>query len=137
MIAHMGGPFWAGRETGGWSIPKGEIDTDGEDPLSVALREFEEEIGRPAPTGDYRLLGDFKQRSGKVVTAYALEADLDVSSISSNTFTMEWPKGSGRIEQFPEIDRAEWFSPDEAKEKLVKGQVPIVDALVDGLDAPG
>jgi predicted NUDIX family NTP pyrophosphohydrolase len=142
MIAHMGGPFWARKDNGAWSIPKGEVDSEvdgavdgeGDDPMRVALREFEEEIGRPAPDGDYRPLGDFRQRSGKVVTAYALEADIDVSSISSNTFGMEWPKGSGRIQQFPEIDRAGWFSVDEAREKLVKGQVPILDALLAGLD---
>ena len=133
MIAHMGGPFWARKDNGAWSIPKGEIDDESDDPMQVALREFEEEIGRPAPAGEYRPLGDFRQSSGKIVTAYALEADMDVSSISSNTFGMEWPKGSGRIQEFPEIDRAGWFSADEARAKLVKGQVPIVDALVASL----
>ena len=133
MIAHMGGPFWARKDNGAWSIPKGEIDDESEDPLQVALREFEEEIGRPPPAGDYRPLGDFRQRSGKVVTAYALEADMDVASISSNTFSLEWPKGSGRTQQFPEIDRAAWFSPEEARDKLVNGQIPIVDALLDTL----
>ncbi|WP_253469106.1 NUDIX domain-containing protein [Paenarthrobacter sp. A20] len=129
-IAHMGGPFWARKDQHAWSIPKGEFPED-EDPLAAAKREFTEEIGSPPPPTDYELLGVFKQPSGKLITAYAAEAsDFQPEQIVSNTFPMEWPKGSGVIKDFPEIDDARWFEVTEARTKLVKGQLPIVDALV-------
>lgn len=132
LVAHMGGPFWARRDEGAWSIPKGEYG-DGEDPLAVALREFEEEIGRPAPAGTPRELGEFRQSGGKRITVFALEGDLDASRITSNEFEMEWPPRSGRMQSFPEVDRAEWMLAETARTKLVKGQVPALDALVDGV----
>lgn len=132
LIAHMGGPFWERKDDGAWSIPKGLID-EGEDPLAAARREFEEELGVPAPDVHYFELGEVKQSNGKVVTAWAGEADLDVSNIVSNAFEMEWPKGSGRLQLFPEIDRAEWFSLSDAREKLVKGQIPLLDCLDEAL----
>lgn len=127
-IAHMGGPFWAGKDARAWSVPKGEY-VDGEDPLAAALREFEEEMGTPAPAADYLHLGDFRQPSRKVITVFAAEAAFAPEVIRSNTFPLEWPKGSGRIQDFPEIDDARWFPEQEARLKLVKGQVPILDAL--------
>ena len=131
-IAHMGGPFWARKDAHAWSIPKGEY-ADGEDPLAAALREFAEEMGTAAPEADYRLLGEFRQSSGKLITAYAAEAGFAPEVITSNTFPLEWPKGSGRIQHYPEIDDARWFPEQEARTKLVKGQLPILDALVGGL----
>jgi predicted NUDIX family NTP pyrophosphohydrolase len=129
LIAHMGGPFWARRNEGAWSIPKGEYGED-EEPLAVALREFEEELGQPAPGGSPVELGEFRQASGKCVTVFALEGDLDASTVRSNEFEMEWPRGSGRIGRFPEIDRAEWVTPDRARAVLIRGQAPAVDALL-------
>jgi predicted NUDIX family NTP pyrophosphohydrolase len=129
MLAHMGGPFWARKDAGAWSIPKGEYGPD-DDPLAAARREFEEEIGRPPPGGGLTALGEVRQSGGKVVTAWALEADVDVSEIESNTFTLEWPRGSGRMREFPEVDRAEWFDVETAREKLVKGQIPLLDRLL-------
>ena len=128
LIAHMGGPFWAKKDGGAWSIPKGEFD-EGEEPLAAALREFAEEIGRPAPDGPTTALGEFRQSNGKRVTVFAREADLDASDVRSNHFEMEWPPRSGRVASFPEIDRAEWMTLDRARTKLVKGQVPALDAL--------
>ena len=128
LIAHMGGPFWAKKDDGAWSIPKGEFD-EGEEPLAAALREFAEEIGRPAPDGPTTALGEFRQSNGKRVTVFAREADLDASDVRSNHFEMEWPPRSGRVASFPEIDRAEWMTLDRARTKLVKGQVPALDAL--------
>jgi predicted NUDIX family NTP pyrophosphohydrolase len=127
-IAHMGGPFWARKDAGAWSIPKGLYDDD-EHALSAAVREFEEEIGLPAPDVDYELLGEFRQSSGKVVTAFIGESDLVVETIMSNLFSLEWPPKSGRMQEFPEIDDARWFPVAVAREKLVKGQVPMLDAL--------
>ena len=129
-IAHMGGPFWARKDERAWSIPKGEYAED-EDPLAAALREFAEEMGTPAPAADYRLLGEFRQPSGKVITVFAAEAAFNPEAIRSNTFPLEWPKGSGRIQDFPEIDDAGWFPEQEARLKLVKGQLPVLDALAD------
>ena len=123
LIGHMGGPFWAKKDEGAWSIPKGERDP-GEESLAVALREFAEEMGRPAPDGPTALLGDFRQSNGKVVTVFARQADFDASEIRSNTFEMEWPPRSGRTASFPEVDRAAWMTLDAARPKLVKGQVP-------------
>lgn len=127
-IAHMGGPFWARKDERAWSVPKGEY-AEGEDPLAAALREFQEEMGTPAPAAAYSHLGDFRQPSGKVITVFAAEAAFSPETILSNTFPLEWPKGSGRIQDFPEIDDAGWFPEQEARLKLVKGQVPILDAL--------
>ncbi|WP_159705887.1 NUDIX domain-containing protein [Arthrobacter sp. 18067] len=129
-IAHMGGPFWARKDQHAWSIPKGEFPED-EEPLVAAKREFTEEIGSPPPAANYELLGVFRQPSGKLITAFTAEAqDFQPEQILSNTFPMEWPKGSGVIQDFPEIDDARWFEETEARTKLVKGQLPIVDALV-------
>jgi predicted NUDIX family NTP pyrophosphohydrolase len=127
-LAHMGGPFWAKKDAGAWSIPKGEFLED-EDALAAALREFGEEIGAPAPTVEYTRLGDFRQSSGKVVTAFAAETDFAVEKIASNTFPLEWPPRSGRIQEFPEIDDARWFPIAEARVKVVKGQLAILDAV--------
>jgi predicted NUDIX family NTP pyrophosphohydrolase len=129
LIAHMGGPFWARKDEGAWSIPKGEFE-DGEQVLAVALREFTEEIGSPPPPGTPVELGEFRQPSGKRITAFALEGDIDVSEVRSNEFEIEWPRGSGRMRSFPEIDRAEWMTPDLARTKLVKGQIPVIDVFV-------
>ncbi|WP_077488213.1 NUDIX domain-containing protein [Sinomonas mesophila] len=128
-IAHMGGPFWARKENRAWSIPKGEYAPD-EDPFVAAKREFAEEMGTPPPEADYVGLGDFRQPSGKIVTVFAGEADFRPERIVSNTFPLEWPKGSGILRDFPEIDRAEWVPEAEARERLVKGQVPVLDALL-------
>ena len=128
-IAHMGGPYWARKEAHGWSIPKGEYPAD-EDPLAAAHREFAEEIGTPAPAADYHRLGDFRQPSGKIITVFTAESDFQPEQIVSNTFTLEWPRGSGTISSFPEIDRAEWTAEPEARSRLVKGQLPVLDALL-------
>ena len=129
LIAHMGGPFWARKDARAWSIPKGEPEGD-EELLVVARREFEEELGSPAPDGDYLDLGVVRQSGGKWVTAFAVEGELNVDAIRSNTFELEWPKGSGRLRSFPEVDRAAWVSAAVAREKLVAGQVPFVDMLL-------
>jgi predicted NUDIX family NTP pyrophosphohydrolase len=128
LIAHMGGPFWARKDEGGWSIPKGEFEPP-EEPLAAALREFAEEMGSPAPAGDYLELGQVRQSSGKIVTTFAVQGDFDLGGFASNLFEMEWPRGSGRVQEFPEMDRAAWFGLDEAATKLVKGQIPILAAL--------
>lgn len=128
LIAHMGGPFWARKDEGAWSIPKGEFEED-EEPLTTALREFAEELGRPAPEGPTVELGEFRQSNGKRVTVFAREADVDASNVRSDLFEMEWPPRSGRRQSFPEIDRAEWMALDRARTRLVKGQVPALDAL--------
>jgi len=132
LIAHMGGPFWARKDARAWSIPKGEY-TD-EEPLAAARREFAEELGSPPPDGDAIDLGVVTQSSGKVVTTYAIESDFDLAGFRSNTFELEWPKGSGRVQEFPEVDRAEWVPEPVAREKLVKGQVPVLDALLEHLE---
>jgi predicted NUDIX family NTP pyrophosphohydrolase len=134
LIAHMGGPFWAKKDDGAWSIPKGERD-EGEEPLAVALREFAEEMGRPAPDGPTVLLGEFRQSHGKVVTVFARDADFDADGITSNTFETEWPPRSGRTASFPEVDRAAWMTLAAARPKLVKGQVPALDALAAAVGA--
>jgi predicted NUDIX family NTP pyrophosphohydrolase len=128
FVAHMGGPFWAKKDTAAWSIPKGEHLPD-EDALVAARREFAEEIGVPAPALDYVKLGEFRQSSGKVVTAFAAESELEVDEVHSNTFPVEWPPRSGRIQEFPEIDRAEWMPVIDATWRVVKGQVAILEAL--------
>jgi predicted NUDIX family NTP pyrophosphohydrolase len=127
LLVHPGGPFWARKDLGAWSIPKGEHEPD-EDPLAAARREFAEETGI-LPEGDFIALNPVRQRSGKNVRAFAIEADIDPATIKSNTFVMEWPPRSGRRHEFPEIDRAAWFTIDEAKHKLNAGQVALVEEL--------
>jgi predicted NUDIX family NTP pyrophosphohydrolase len=129
FVGHMGGPFWAKKDAAAWSIPKG-LAEPGESPLATALREFEEEIGLPAPSVPYRLLGDFRQASGKIVTVFAAEADITVDQIIGGTFELEWPPRSGRRQQFPEVDVARWLSIADASLKLVKGQLPVLDAVI-------
>ena len=129
LIGHMGGPFWARKDAGAWSIPKGEYEP-GEDAEAVARREFEEELGSPVPAAELTPLGELRA-SGKVLTVWAAEGDLDATACTSNTFELEWPPRSGRVQEFPEIDRAEWLPVDVAREKLVKGQVPFLDRLLD------
>jgi predicted NUDIX family NTP pyrophosphohydrolase len=128
FIAHMGGPFWAKKDAAAWSIPKGEYLAE-EDALLAARREFLEEIGVAAPELDYLKLGEFRQASGKMVTAFAAESAFEVAEVKSNLFPVEWPPRSGRIQEFPEIDRAEWMPVAEAEWRLVKGQVAILGAL--------
>jgi predicted NUDIX family NTP pyrophosphohydrolase len=132
LLVHPGGPYWARKDAGAWSIPKGEY-ADREDPRACALREFEEETGTALPPGELLELGDVKQKGGKVVTAWAAEGDLDADAVRSNTFTMEWPPRSGRAAEFPEIDRAGWFEIDAAREKLVAAQTEFLDRLVERL----
>ena len=132
LLVHPGGPYWARKDAGAWSIPKGEHE-DGEDPQSCALREFEEETGVELPPGELAELGSVKQKSGKVVTAWAAEGDLDADAVTSNTFTMEWPPRSGRTAEFPEIDRAGWFEIEPARGKLVPAQAEFLDRLLERL----
>lgn len=129
FIAHMGGPFWAKKDQGGWSVVKGEFDPQVEVASDVAAREFEEEIGRPAPSGTPAFIGEYKQPSGKVITAFAVETDENLEFIESNVFSMEWPKGSGKLANFSEVDRAEWFTVDDARPKLLKGHHAMIDQL--------
>jgi predicted NUDIX family NTP pyrophosphohydrolase len=130
LLGHMGGPFWAKKDDGAWSIPKGEHDPD-EDPLAVAHREFEEELGSPVPAVHLVPLGAVRVTSAKVLAVWAAEGDLDATATRSNTFELEWPPRSGRLQEFPEIDRAAWFGLPEARAKLLKGQVPFLDRLRD------
>ncbi|UYQ65547.1 NUDIX domain-containing protein [Streptomyces peucetius] len=128
LIAHMGGPFWQSRDEAAWSIPKGEYEPD-EEPMAAARREFEEELGLQAPSGDWHPLGEARQSSGKLVTVWAMEGDLDTSLVVPGTFTMEWPRGSGEMREFPEIDRAEWCGVEAARPKLVSGQRVFLERL--------
>jgi predicted NUDIX family NTP pyrophosphohydrolase len=129
FIAHMGGPYWAGKDERAWSIPKGEIDA-GEDAMTAALREFGEEIGVAAPELEYRELGVFRYSSGKTVAVFAAEAPgFEPGEVTSATFELEWPPRSGRVQTFPEIDRAAWVRVDDARVKLIAGQVPALDAI--------
>jgi predicted NUDIX family NTP pyrophosphohydrolase len=130
LLVHPGGPFWAKKDLGAWSIPKGEYEPD-EDPRVAALREFEEETGTRLPTDELVELGTVVQKGGKEVTAWAAQGDLDAGAVRSNSFEMEWPPRSGRRQLFPEIDRAEWFTFDEARGKLVGAQVELLDRLVE------
>jgi predicted NUDIX family NTP pyrophosphohydrolase len=125
---HPGGPFWARRDCGAWSIPKGEYD-DAEDPEAAARREFEEELGVAPPGGAAIDLGEVRQKSGKLVHAWAMSGDLDATQITSNTFMLEWPPHSGRLQETPEVDRAEWFPLDVAVEKINPAQVELLDHL--------
>jgi predicted NUDIX family NTP pyrophosphohydrolase len=128
LLVHPGGPFWARKDIGAWSIPKGEVD-EGEDPRACARREFAEETGTQLPDGALDELGSVKLKSGKLVQAFAVAGDLDPAAVSSNTFELEWPPRSGRTESFPEIDRAEWFALDAARAKLNPAQAELVDRL--------
>ena len=129
LLGHMGGPFWARKDAGAWTIPKGE-PSPGEDPYATALREFAEEIGVPVPSSSEPIpLGDVQQSGGKVVTAWALEGDLDASAIASNLVEIAWPPRSGRTMLVPELDRAAWFTPDEARRLVVTAQAAFVDRL--------
>jgi predicted NUDIX family NTP pyrophosphohydrolase len=134
LLAHPGGPFWARKEEGAWSVPKGEYDPDA-DALTTAYREFREETGHDAPAGEPIPLGELRQPSGKRVTAWALQGELDPAQATSNTFEMEWPRGSGIMREFPEVDRLEWVSVERARTKLLKGQVPFLDRLTESIDS--
>ena len=127
LLVHPGGPFWRNKDDGAWSIPKGEIEP-GEDPEDVARREFLEELGSPL-AGPLERLGEIRQRGGKRVHAFAARGDLDIASVKSNTFEMEWPPRSGQRQAFPEIDRADWFRLPEARVKILEGQRPLLDRL--------
>lgn len=133
FLVHPGGPFWAGKDASAWSIPKGEFAAD-EDPVSAARREFREETGLSVE-GDFVALAPQKQASGKIIQAWAVEADCDPAAIQSNTFTLEWPPRSGRKQEFPEIDRAAWFPLAAAREKIHKGQIALLDELERLIDA--
>lgn len=128
LLVHPGGPFWARKDLGAWSIPKGEYE-EGEDPRACAVREFAEETGVRLPDGALDELGAVRLRSGKTIVAYAVEGDLDAAAVRSNTFELEWPPRSGRRQAFPEVDRAGWFALDAAREKLNPAQAAFVDRL--------
>jgi predicted NUDIX family NTP pyrophosphohydrolase len=135
LLAHPGGPFWAKKDNGVWSIPKGLYDED-EDPLAAARREFQEEIGATidAPDGAFIPLGELKQKGNKIVHAWGLEYDLDVTEITSNTYAVQWPKGTWR--RYPEVDRAGWFGVAEARVKILGGQAAFIDRLLEALHPP-
>lgn len=128
LLVHPGGPFWARKDDGAWSIPKGEIEP-GEAPIDVARREFEEELGAKAPDGELTSLGMIRQAGGKVVRAWAAPGDFDVDRLESMTFELEWPPRSGKKRAFPEVDRAAWFDLEEAHRKILAGQAPFIDRV--------
>jgi predicted NUDIX family NTP pyrophosphohydrolase len=128
LLVHPGGPFWTNKDAGAWSFPKGEYAED-EDPRACAAREFEEELGTPLPEGELAELGTVKLKSGKQITAFAVEGDVDADAARSNTFTLEWPPRTGTMREFPEVDRAGWFPFDEAREKLNPAQAELLDRL--------
>lgn len=128
LLAHPGGPLWARKDVGAWTIPKGQFLND-ELPLDAAKREFEEEMGS-APHGEFQPLGSIKQPSGKVIHVWAAESDFDVTTVHSNLFELEWPPKSGRMAEFPEVDRAQWYSMSEARLKIIKGQAPFLERLL-------
>ena len=130
LLVHLGGPFWARKDLGSWSLPKGEV-APGEDRLAAALREFHEETGLE-PRGKPFPLGQVKQPGGKVVHAWALEGDWEPGALKSNTFSVEWPKGSGQVRTYPEVDRAAWFDLPEARRRILGAQVPLLDVLAAG-----
>lgn len=132
LLVHPGGPFWKRRDEGVWSIPKGEMGP-GESRLDVARREFKEELGLPSPDGDLAPLGSVRQAGGKVVHAWAARGDVDVTRVSSDTFAMEWPPRSGKMQEFPEVDRAEWFDLAAAKRKILPAQSAFIDRLEEQL----
>ncbi len=131
LLVHPGGPLWSKKDAGAWSIPKGEVEP-GEDPLAAAQREFSEELGNSA-RGPFLALGEIRQAGGKLVRAWAAEGDCDVSSIRSNTFSMTWPPKSAKLQSFPEIDRGEWFSLEAARDRILKGQIPLLERLEQAL----
>ena len=133
FLVHPGGPFWAKKDEGAWTIPKGELAA-GEEPLAAAIREFAEETGTTI-AGDFRALPPARQTGGKLVRAWAVEGDIDPASIRSNSFEMEWPPRSGKRQSFPEIDRGEWFALDEARKRINKGQIALIEALAKSLSA--
>jgi predicted NUDIX family NTP pyrophosphohydrolase len=137
LLVHPGGPFFARRDNGAWSIPKGEVEP-GEKPLEVAVREFEEELGAPPPIALEALvdLGTIRQKAGKVVAAWCAEGDFDPTGFRSNTFSLEWPPRSGQVREFPEVDRACWFGLADARVKLLEAQAELIDRLEAVLDAP-
>ena len=135
LLGHFGGPMWRNRDAGAWAIPKGLVEP-GEDAAACARREFEEELG-VRPEGDLVPLGTIRQKGGKQVEAFAFEGDLDTGQIVSNEFTMEWPPRSGRFESFPEIDRAAWLGPAEARDKILPSQKPLLDRLAEALAEGG
>lgn len=128
LLIHPGGPFWAKRDEGAWSIPKGEIET-GEKAIDVARREFQEELGALPPNGEMASLGSIRQAGGKVVHAWAADGDFDVTQLKSMGFSMEWPPRSGRMQEFPEVDRAAWFELEDARRKILSSQLPLLDRL--------
>ncbi|MGH8825464.1 MAG: NUDIX domain-containing protein [Jiangellaceae bacterium] len=130
LLGHMGGPFWVRRDAAAWSMPKGEYGPD-EEPASAARREFEEELGLPVPSGDLIPLGDIRQSGGKVVTAWAVEGDLDPDHTVPGTFTMEWPPASGQFQEFPEVDRVAWLGLEPARTRIVVGQRAFLDRLAE------
>jgi predicted NUDIX family NTP pyrophosphohydrolase len=134
LLVHPGGPFWAKKDAGAWSIPKGQIE-DEEEPRACAIRELEEELGKAPELDPEQLieLGSIKQKAGKVVEAWAAEADFDPAALASNSFEMEWPPRSGKQQEFPEVDRAEWFSPDAARAKILPAQAEFLDRLLERL----
>ena len=136
LLVHPGGPFWANKDTHAWSIPKGEY-VEGEDAETVALREFEEELGSPPPDGSRFFLGEFGPAGRKRISAWALRADFDATCVVSNTFELEWPPGSGQVRTYPEVDKAAWWTITAARTKLHKGQTPLLDALADALQQGG
>ncbi len=127
LLVHPGGPFWKKKDDGAWTIPKGLYQAE-EEALAAARREFEEETGA-APAGEFIPLGEFRQSSAKTVSVWAAEGEFDVTKLKSNAFTLEWPPKSGKMSEFPEIDRAAWFSPEDARRKILKGQRAVLDAL--------
>lgn len=131
FLVHPGGPFWKNKDEGAWSIPKGEF-ADDEDPLNAAKREFKEETGQ-AIDGAFISLTPVKQKSGKIIYAWAVEADIDPAAIKSNLFEMEWPPKSGKKQEFPEVDRAEWFTTEQAKEKINTSQAALIEELINSL----
>ncbi len=136
LLVHPGGPFWANKDERAWSIPKGEYD-EGEDPLAAAKREFAEELGSAPPRRPFLDLGAIKQPSRKAIRAFAAEGDFDPATLKSNRFELEWPPKSGRKQSFPEVDRAEWFAPSQARVKIQPGQAPFIDRLLEGLGDDG
>jgi predicted NUDIX family NTP pyrophosphohydrolase len=131
FLVHPGGPFWARKDEGAWSIPKG-LHAGDEEPLDAAKREFREETGFPV-SGDFVALGEFRQPGGKVISAWMVEADCDAAAVKSNLFVMEWPPKSGRMAEFPEVDRAGWFAPAEAFVKILRGQRPVLSRALEKL----
>ena len=134
LLVHPGGPFWKKKDAGAWTIPKG-LYAAGEEALAAAKREFEEETGA-APAGEFIPLGEFRQSSAKTVSVWAVEGEFDVTKLKSNIFALEWPPKSGKMNKYPEVDRAAWFAPEEARRKILKGQRPALDALLARLGLP-